>query len=136
MSSSTTATAPRAVPAPAELARAFVTPDRSRARPAWVELPPAQRGELAFDGETLALYQWGTEGPVVVLVHGWDGSHAAKRCAPLSRESGALQGGGVLSHRCGWERSSFLLDTGGVGGEGTLCDLEADPATDASAWAR
>lgn len=85
MSSSTTATAPRAVPAPAELARAFVTPDRSRARPAWVELPPAQRGELAVDGETLALYQWGTDGPVVVLVHGWDGSHAdmAGFVAPL-----------------------------------------------------
>ncbi|WP_372073356.1 alpha/beta fold hydrolase [Tistrella mobilis] len=85
MSSSTTATAHSAVPAPADLARAFVTPDRSRARPAWVELPPVQRGELAFDGETLALYQWGTDGSVVVLVHGWDGSHAdmAGFVAPL-----------------------------------------------------
>ena len=37
------------------LARAFVTPDRSRARPAWVELPPARTDVLTVEGESIAI---------------------------------------------------------------------------------
>ena len=53
----------------------FLTP-RSRALTAtqacWIESATGDR--LAYDGaRSIPLYTWGTEGPVVLLVHGWSG---------------------------------------------------------------
>jgi pimeloyl-ACP methyl ester carboxylesterase len=62
-------------PADRALVRRFTTPRRNGPEPA-VPGVPGSRETLAFGDRTLAVWSWGS-GPVVLAVHGWDGSAAS-----------------------------------------------------------
>lgn len=54
------------------------TPRRRRLRaPERRHLDRARQADLAFEGRRLHVYDWGGEGPAVLLVHGW-GGHAGQ----------------------------------------------------------
>jgi pimeloyl-ACP methyl ester carboxylesterase len=36
----------------------------------------ATQGEMRFEGESLRYYHWGSEGPLILLIHGWSGHSA------------------------------------------------------------
>ena len=57
------------------LARLFTTPMKGRVPEREAEwLASAKRSRIPFDkGRELAVYTWGEEGPVVLLIHGWSG---------------------------------------------------------------
>lgn len=64
-----------AKPSPEAAARAFITPSRKRPRQPEHVPPGAMPFPLPTSSGTLAAWRWG-EGPRVLLVHGWEGSHA------------------------------------------------------------
>jgi pimeloyl-ACP methyl ester carboxylesterase len=71
-----TATAQPRIPTPHEAARLFLTPNRNKARVLLERPSDAQRLSIPFgETETIAAWEWGA-GPTILLVHGWEGSHA------------------------------------------------------------
>lgn len=76
------ATAPARRPTPRQLARALITPDRRRARPARQMPMPDSLAEIDGAGVGMLIRQWAPAhgatptGLSMVLIHGWEGSHA------------------------------------------------------------
>jgi pimeloyl-ACP methyl ester carboxylesterase len=64
------------VPTPEQAAHLFLTPNRAKARLPQQRPPGARASSIPFgEGGALAAFEWG-EGLPVLLVHGWEGSHA------------------------------------------------------------
>jgi pimeloyl-ACP methyl ester carboxylesterase len=63
------------IPTPEQAAHLFLTPDRAKARRPQQRPPGARSLSIPFEGGALAAFEWG-EGLPVLLVHGWEGSHA------------------------------------------------------------
>lgn len=63
------------VPSPRQVARLFLTPARGKARIPVSRPPGATALEFPFGDGTIAAWEWG-KGPTVLLVHGWEGTHA------------------------------------------------------------
>ena len=64
------------IPTPEQAAHLFLTPDRAKARLPQMRPPGARALSIPFgEGGALAAFEWG-EGQPVLLVHGWEGSHA------------------------------------------------------------
>lgn len=65
-------------PTPQQAARIFITPARGKARVPDVRPLDARARTIPFgDDDTLAVWEWGEPNrPVVLLVHGWEGTHA------------------------------------------------------------
>ena len=64
------------IPTPEQAAHLFLTPDRAKARLPQMRPPGARALSIPFgEGGALAAFEWG-EGLPVLLVHGWEGSHA------------------------------------------------------------
>lgn len=60
---------------PRQVAHLFLTPQRGKAKPPEVLPPGARALSLPFEQGHIAAWEWG-RGPAVLLVHGWQGSHA------------------------------------------------------------
>ncbi len=63
------------IPTPEQAAHLFLTPDRAKARLPQLRPPGARALSIPFGDGALAAFEWG-EGLPVLLVHGWEGSHA------------------------------------------------------------
>lgn len=64
------------IPTPEQAAHLFLTPNRTKARVLAERPPGARQLSVPFaDGGRLAAWEWG-DGLPVLLVHGWEGSHA------------------------------------------------------------
>lgn len=70
--------AAQALPTPQQAARIFITPARGKARIPEVRPADARARTVPFgDDGTLAVWEWGeADRPAVLLVHGWEGTHA------------------------------------------------------------
>lgn len=66
------------LPTPQQVARIFLTPARGKARIPDVRPPGARAQTIPFgDDGTIAVWEWGkSDSPAVLLVHGWEGTHA------------------------------------------------------------
>lgn len=70
--------AAQALPTPQQAARIFITPARGKARIPEVRPPDARARTIPFgDDGIIAVWEWGeADRPAVLLVHGWEGTHA------------------------------------------------------------
>ncbi|MFZ5733588.1 MAG: alpha/beta fold hydrolase [Pseudomonadota bacterium] len=64
---------------PQQVAHIFLTPQRGKAKTPEALPPGARALSLPFEQGHIAAWEWG-QGPAVLLVHGWQGTHADLEC--------------------------------------------------------